>query len=84
MSLQDSVSPAGHRAGFQGWKPSAFKIWSQKYLDFLGPCKTHDLASSRPAQNEEEEAPASRSPLGGIVMGLAGRIMLLRVDFSSL
>lgn len=81
MSLQDSVSPAGHRAGFQGWKPSAFKVWSQKHLDFLGPCKTHDLASSSPAQNEEEVALATRSPVGSIVRGLA---VLLRVGFECL
>ena len=59
------------RAGFQGWKPSAFKVWSQKYLDFLGSCKTHDLAGSRPAQNEEEETPL---PLGAGAAVSAGAL----------
>lgn len=41
----------------------------EEYLDFLGPCRTHDQASSRLAQKQGEEVPATRSSVGGIVWG---------------
>lgn len=59
----------------QGWIPRVGMISfssvvsenPEEYLDFLGPCRTHDQASARPAQKQGKEASATKSLDGGIV-----------------